>query len=279
MKDLIKLRCRWIRYRTPLLLTLLFTLASATSRAEAPTGLMDRLESVFSYETLKSDALSPIYTDAKYATALGASTTAVTLILRKEINDPVNESMNRDRPLGSWSRFGDVSGQLMPNVTYCLAMIGMSYFDSEEKHLRRAELMFRSTIHASLVALALKLSVREGRPYDSDERTAFPSGHTTTTFAFASAVAMEHEWYYGLAAYGLATFVGLSRINDHQHYLHDVLAGATIGISYGIGVHNNMNQKTHETLSPVSFWRAPPLILVLPTNDLRGSSISITQRF
>lgn len=44
----------------------------------------------------------------------------------------------------------------------------------------------------------------------------------------------------------MAAFVGFSRINDNAHYLHDVLAGATIGATYGIGVfiaHKNRIEK------------------------------------
>jgi hypothetical protein len=37
-------------------------------------------------------------------------------------------------------------------------------------------------------------------------------------------------------AYSLAGFVAYSRMNDNQHWLHDVLAGATIGTSYGVGI-------------------------------------------
>ena len=40
----------------------------------------------------------------------------------------------------------------------------------------------------------------------------------------------------GVPALSLATLVGASRINDNRHYLHDVLAGATIGLVYGIGI-------------------------------------------
>ncbi len=35
----------------------------------------------------------------------------------------------------------------------------------------------------------------------------------------------------------LAAFVGYSRINDNQHRLHDVIAGATIGLTCAYGIH------------------------------------------
>ncbi len=49
---------------------------------------------------------------------------------------------------------------------------------------------------------------------------SFRLGHTTTAFALAGA---------GLTAY--------SRMNDGRHFLHDVVGGATIGISYALGTY------------------------------------------
>lgn len=40
----------------------------------------------------------------------------------------------------------------------------------------------------------------------------------------------RYGWEYGLPAYALASFVGYSRVESRQHYAHDVIAGASIGI-------------------------------------------------
>ena len=56
------------------------------------------------------------------------------------------------------------------------------------------------------------------------------------SFAFASVVAARHGWAYGSIAYGAATFISVSRINDDWHYLHDVLVGMGIGAAYGWGL-------------------------------------------
>ena len=82
------------------------------------------------------------------------------------------------------------------------------------------------------------MTVREPRPYDGSVRTSFPSGHSTTAFAFASYVTAEHGILpFGVFATGLATLTAASRMNDNKHYLHDVVAGATIGTAYGLGLH------------------------------------------
>ena len=40
-----------------------------------------------------------------------------------------------------------------------------------------------------------------------------------------------------LTLLALAGTVALSRMNDNKHYLHDVVAGATIGTAYGLGIY------------------------------------------
>jgi membrane-associated phospholipid phosphatase len=40
----------------------------------------------------------------------------------------------------------------------------------------------------------------------------------------------RYGWEYGIPAYVAATFVAYSRVESKQHYTHDVIAGAAIGI-------------------------------------------------
>lgn len=78
------------------------------------------------------------------------------------------------------------------------------------------------------VTAALKLSVREEAPNGDDH--AFPSGHTSVAFAGASYLHRRYGREVGLPAYLAASFVGASRVASDHHRVHDVLAGAAIGI-------------------------------------------------
>ncbi len=62
---------------------------------------------------------------------------------------------------------------------------------------------------------------------------SFPSGHTSSSFAFATAVAANNK-KIGVAAYVLAALIGFSRIYLGVHYFTDVLAGAVLGVIYGL---------------------------------------------
>jgi len=83
---------------------------------------------------------------------------------------------------------------------------------------------------------ALALGVTFGLQYTIDEKRpngephSFPSGHTSISFASAEFVRNRYGWKYGLPAYVFATFVAYSRVEANQHYTHDVMAGAAIGI-------------------------------------------------
>lgn len=50
------------------------------------------------------------------------------------------------------------------------------------------------------------------------------------SFASAEFIRKRYGWEFGVPAYALATFVGYSRVESDQHYTHDVIAGAAIGI-------------------------------------------------
>lgn len=90
---------------------------------------------------------------------------------------------------------------------------------------------------ALLCNLILKPWVARIRPYDllgfsilipplSDY--SFPSGHTSASFAAATAIyAMHRRW--GTMAYGFAAVMGFSRLYLGVHFPTDVLAGAVIG--------------------------------------------------
>ena len=82
-----------------------------------------------------------------------------------------------------------------------------------------------------------------GGGFLNSNRMSFPSGHTSTAFAAASAVTEETEhwwpnstWYVAPLMYGGATLVGLSRMYHNRHWASDVVLGAAIGTFAGLKV-------------------------------------------
>jgi membrane-associated phospholipid phosphatase len=83
---------------------------------------------------------------------------------------------------------------------------------------------------------ALMLAVTYGLKYAVDEKRpnggsySFPSAHTSISFSSAEFMRKRYGWEYGVPAYVAATFVAYSRVESREHYTHDVIAGAVIGI-------------------------------------------------
>ncbi len=100
-----------------------------------------------------------------------------------------------------------------------------------------------SVVLAGATTVALKFVVGRFRPDEATSQyvfrpfsnhDAFPSGHTTLAFALATSLSEEiHRPWATPLLYAGATGTAWSRLNDHKHWLSDVLAGAMIGITSG----------------------------------------------
>lgn len=99
-------------------------------------------------------------------------------------------------------------------------------------------LLFSLAANALVCNLLLKPLVNRTRPYDllgydilipPVGDASFPSGHTSASFAAATAIyAMDKRW--GVAAYAFAALMGFSRLYLGVHFPTDVVVGAVIGV-------------------------------------------------
>lgn len=87
----------------------------------------------------------------------------------------------------------------------------------------------------------LKEAIRRPRPYTTypndiilRKKTSgfsFPSGHTSSAFATATAITLStKKWYIGVPAFAYAGLVGYSRMRLGAHYGSDVLVGIIVGV-------------------------------------------------
>ena len=109
---------------------------------------------------------------------------------------------------------------------------------------------------------ALKSAVSRTRP-NGDNDNAFPSGHTSTTFAFATVAGHYYGKKVSIPAYTIAALVGVSRIENGKHYLSDVIFGATLGYIAGRtavrGTERSL-ERQRMTLHPVVGWGRTGLV-------------------
>lgn len=218
-----------------------------------------------------AELTSPWTTDARPWLLGGIATTTLLLILEDPVVDPTQAEVVEHRPIGKFSKIGDYGGQLIPNGLYALGMFSHALLDGNALSMRRAELMLKASLYAVTVSTILKHTVREPRPADRADLHSFPSGHTTSAFSFASLVAAEHSLPYGIGAIALASLTAASRINDNRHYLHDVVAGATIGTAFGLGmsaIHRNARDHSETQSETLSFQAIP-----LYSTQIRGAAL------
>jgi undecaprenyl-diphosphatase len=93
---------------------------------------------------------------------------------------------------------------------------------------------------AELVTDALKAVIPRDRPHAHalvalPHSHSFPSGHSATSFASATVIALLVP-RLAVPALLLATAIAFSRLYNGVHWPLDVLAGAVLGIAIGFGV-------------------------------------------
>lgn len=221
---------------------------------------------------LGDEASVPVTTDAKYVLIGGAAVTLSLVIFEDSIIDPFQQKQARNKTLGDSSRWGDWMGQLIPNALY-MGWMGIAGYNGDPDGYRRAIGMFKATAYSTSVTTLLKYTVREPRPIDSDWKNSFPSGHSTSAFAFSGYLMAEHEYKIGIPALLLSTFIGYSRINDNMHWLHDVTAGATIGWVYGWGISKLQKKQMHDGKA------VEGSTFVMPILDSRTAGITLYKEF
>ena len=99
------------------------------------------------------------------------------------------------------------------------------------------------TLTSVLTHFVLKPTFGRWRPFESNGtnrfepfsgHNSFPSGHAVYAWSVASVVAMRAPgWIIPTIAYGLATVVAFDRVNDQQHFMGDVVAGAFFATATG----------------------------------------------
>ena len=104
-----------------------------------------------------------------------------------------------------------------------------------------------------------------GRGFSNDRYASFPSGHSTVAFAAASAASQEIRYLWPHASplwspalYTAASFVGLSRIYNDQHWASDVVAGAAVGTLAGRVVVRYQRLHPHNAIDR---WLLPATIV------------------
>ncbi len=140
----------------------------------------------------------------------------------------------------AFTTYGDIGQVALPVAALLMTAV---------KGDKQGALQFAESFAASEAATyGLKYAINERRPDGGTH--AFPSGHTSAAFAGASFIQQRYGWDWGIPAYVAAAGVGISRVTAHKHYIHDVIAGAGIGIGANL-IFTKKYQKDTLAIGPM----------------------------
>jgi len=136
-----------------------------------------------------------------------------------------------------------------------------NYFGNRGERLESVgepgEILGNARVVGGSLAAAFLVSRTVGRPRERPNgmnKRAFPSGHTSTSFTWATVLQRNYGWKIGAPAYLLAGYVGATRLEERAHHLTDIVAGASIGYIVGRTVtrsHHKGPQRITWTVAPM----------------------------
>jgi membrane-associated phospholipid phosphatase len=188
---------------------------------------------------------------------LGIGAFAATL--GHSVDRSTSDSFSGERSLDHTFGPGAVIGGTMLQFGAAVATIAGGRIANSPKVSTIGADLFRAQLISQALTQGVKFAVNRTRPDGTSY--SFPSGHTSVSFATATVLQRHLGWKAGIPAYGLATYVAASRIQDKRHFLSDVAFGASIGIVSG---------------HTVTIGRGENRFAVSPMATLGGGGVSFT---
>ena len=158
---------------------------------------------------------------------IGSAVTLMVVPFDDEISERVQGSAS------DLDDIGDVVGRPMVVGAATGVLLLATPFIDNQRYRTFAFSLGQAWILNNALAEAIKAAVNRTRPDGTDEHS-FPSGHTSSSFAWASVAAHYYGKAVGIPSYIVATLIGVSRIERGGHFPSDVVFGATIGIISGL---------------------------------------------
>ena len=157
-------------------------------------------------------------------------------------NDEVERHFRRHSGLnGFWDTVGDVGGSPGAHFAVAGAMYFTSLLRGDTKTYEVSKTMLSALALNGAATMMLKVAARTESP--NGDEFGWPSGHTSSSFCFATVVHEAYGPWVGIPAYAFAAFVGYERLDARNHDFSDVISGALIGIAIGHAVSKNHEAK------------------------------------
>jgi membrane-associated phospholipid phosphatase len=171
-------------------------------------------------------------------------------------DNSVNANLSDDHGVFKAGKIIGNTGTLL-GASFATWGVGKMVGDHEVSHVGLDAL--RAIGESEAMLQTLKYTVRRERP-DHSSGYAFPSGHAADTFAVASVIERHLSLKWSILAYGVSSYVAMSRLHDNRHYLSDVVFGAALGTVAGRTV--TRHGSSNFSLFPIAVPRGGGLALI-----------------
>jgi membrane-associated phospholipid phosphatase len=127
---------------------------------------------------------------------------------------------------------GDVVGRpLVVGAATGVLLLATPFIDNQ-RYRAFAFSLGQAWILNVVLTEGIKAAASRTRPDGADDHS-FPSGHTSSSFAWASVAAHYYGKAVGIPAYIVAALIAVSRVEGGSHFPSDVVFGATVGLISG----------------------------------------------
>lgn len=139
---------------------------------------------------------------------------------------------------GNLNKFWDSTGGFAGSPALHLPLAGAAVLGSmamdNKVYQGRSETLLNALAINGITTLALKGAFRTESP--NGDPFGWPSGHSSSSFCFATVLHHQYGPWVGVPLLGFASFVAYQRVDARNHDLSDVISGSLIGIAIGHGV-------------------------------------------
>ncbi len=208
---------------------------------------------------------------SKCLTLLVLLCASMTTAVAQSVDFRILDHLEEQRTLTMTGILSTTSNSLILAPAVPIVLMGGGWATDNSQCLHAGYVTGLSFLTAALLTEGMKNIVRRPRPYLGypDDlhpvRTvhgfSFPSGHTSLTFATATALSLCYPKWYVIAPSMLwAAGVGFSRLYLGVHYPSDVLTGALVGTASAFFAYYLLRRQAQETEQPPAKFTIPVVI-------------------
>jgi membrane-associated phospholipid phosphatase len=164
-------------------------------------------------------------------TAGGAS-----IAVHQHVDWTIENKFDRARTCkNDWGDAAEIIGHPVLHLGIAGAWYLAGYELKDVKTYNVGKNLISALIITDLSTVALKIAAADTEAPDG-AHFAWPSGHTSSSFAIASVLHRAYGPVVGVPMYTIASWVGFERLDDRKHMFSDVIFGGMLGIVVGHSV-------------------------------------------